>query len=331
MRQQQTITYIVLNTALIVFAIGFVACNRKGFNTSYNQTSPTNILDNNLPLVVATNSVICDLTKQIAQQTINLACLIPPGSNPTIYQPTSADRQKIERANLILYHGYNFEPQLMKIIKASPARQIAVGQKAVAQPLKFVQNGKKITEPHIWHSTNNAIKMLEIINESLSKAIPDKSGIYDKNTAKLTNEFTQMNNWIKSRIASIPVKKRKLMTTHEAMIYYAQAYELPYVKNLKGIKNTKKLTNRKIENLAQDIRKMRVKTIFVDTTTSSQLVEPVAQEAKVRIFARKLYLEGLGEPGSDGETYQKMMDANTRSIVEGLGGTYLKFSLKKSR
>ncbi|EFA73671.1 hypothetical protein CRD_01180 [Raphidiopsis brookii D9] len=39
----------------------------------------------------------------------------------------------------------------------------------------------------------------------------------------------------------------------------------------------------------------------------------------MKIFPRLLYIDGLGEPGSDGETYQKMMDANTRSIVEGLG------------
>jgi manganese/iron transport system substrate-binding protein len=36
----------------------------------------------------------------------------------------------------------------------------------------------------------------------------------------------------------------------------------------------------------------------------------------------------LGESGSDGETYQKMMAANTRIITEGLGGTYLKFKPK---
>jgi manganese/iron transport system substrate-binding protein len=31
----------------------------------------------NLPQVVATTSIICDLTKQIAANTINLICLIP--------------------------------------------------------------------------------------------------------------------------------------------------------------------------------------------------------------------------------------------------------------
>ncbi|MEY3334897.1 MAG: hypothetical protein RLZZ176_3202, partial [Cyanobacteriota bacterium] len=50
--------------------------------------------------------------------------------------------------------------------------------------------------------------------------------------------------------------------------------------------------------------------------------------AKVKVFERPLYIDGLGKPGSDGETYQKMMTANTRIIIEGLGGTYLKFEPK---
>ena len=121
------------------------------------------------------------------------------------------------------------------------------------------------------------------------------------------------------------------MTTNSAMIYYVKAYDIPYSVNLVNIKNTGKLTDPKVKNLVREIQKDQVPTIFADTNTNSNLLAPVATAAKVKVFQRPLYIDGLGEPGSDGETYQKMMAANTRIIVEGLGGTYLKFEPKNPR
>jgi manganese/iron transport system substrate-binding protein len=94
------------------------------------------------------------------------------------------------------------------------------------------------------------------------------------------------------------------------------------------VKRAGKLTNTKVKNLAKDIQKAKVPTIFADTTTHSNVLTAIATQAKVKVFERPLYIDGLGKPGSDGETYQKMMTANTRIIVEGLGGTYLKFEPK---
>lgn len=45
----------------------------------------------------------------------------------------------------------------------------------------------------------------------------------------------------------------------------------------------------------------------------------------MRVSPRDLFADGLGEAGGDGDTYQKMLVANTRTIVEGLGGKYSAF------
>jgi manganese/iron transport system substrate-binding protein len=170
--------------------------------------------------------------------------------------------------------------------------------------------------------------MVKIININLVKISPKNKNIYNQNSKKLTKEINQINSWIKTRIASIPTKNRKLITVHKTMIYYVKAYDIPYPGSLANFRNIEKLTDTKVKNLVEDIQKAQVPTIFVDTTTNSNLFAPIATAAKVKVFQRPLYIDGLGEPGSDGETYQKMMAANTRMIVEGLGGTYLKFEPK---
>jgi manganese/iron transport system substrate-binding protein len=314
----------LLKPTIFGLILGLFGCGNRNISTIYNQRNST-IINSNLPIVVATNSVICDLTKQVAGNTINLICLIPPGMNPLTYKPIPEDSRVIESADLVLYHGYNFEPSLMKIIKSTTNTnsypKIAVGQSAIKNPIKI----KQIIEPHIWHNPNHTIKMVEIINNNLIKLAPNNKNIYSKNTKKVIQEMNQIDNWIKKRLDTIPAKNRKLITSNAAMIYYVKAYNIPYSVNLANIKNIEKLTYTEVENFAMDIQKANVPTIFADTTTNSNLLESLAREANVKVFQRPLYINGLGAAGTDGDTYQKMMDANTRIIVEGLGGTYLKF------
>ncbi|MBD2268406.1 zinc ABC transporter substrate-binding protein [Anabaena sp. FACHB-1391] len=313
----------LLKTTIFGLILGLFGCGNRNISTIYNQRNST-IINSNLPIVVATNSVICDLTKQVAGNTINLICLIPPGMNPLTYKPIPEDSRVIESADLVLYHGYNFEPGLMKIIKSTTNTnsypKIAVAESAVKNPIKI-----KLIEPHIWHNPNNTIKMVEIINNNLIKLAPNNKNIYSKNTKKVIQEMNQIDNWIKKRLDTIPAKNRKLITSNTAMIYYVKAYNIPYSVNLAKIKNIEKLTYTEVENFAMDIQKANVPIIFADTTTNSNLLESLATAANVKVFQRPLYIHGLGAAGTDGDTYQKMMDANTRIIVEGLGGTYLKF------
>ncbi|WP_138497697.1 metal ABC transporter solute-binding protein, Zn/Mn family [Nostoc sp. PA-18-2419] len=313
---------------LIALMIGFVGCQNQAIKTTFTQTSTE--VNENLPRVVATTSVLCDLTKQVAGNRVNLTCLISPTTNPKIYKPKPEDRKAIEQANLIFYTGYNFEPNLIKLIKATKnsAPKIAVGQVAVSKPQKFQKGDRILTDPHVWHNTKNAIEMVKVINSNLRKLASSDAEVYTSNTKKITNELTQLDSWIKSRVASIPTKQRKLVTTSDALSYYAKAYGISLAGGMEGISSTEKLTAARVNNLAKNIKQTKVPTIFSEVAINPNLIQSVATQANVKISDRELYSEGLGEPGSEADTYQKMMIANTRTILEGLGGTYLMFQVK---
>ncbi|WP_026082348.1 metal ABC transporter solute-binding protein, Zn/Mn family [Mastigocladopsis repens] len=314
---------------LVAVAIGLFGCRNLGSiaNTSSTATVTSAELNNNLPKVVATTSILCNLTKQIAQQTINLTCLIPPNANPQLYQPKPEDRRAIEQATLILYNGYNLEPGLLKLIRASKnsRSKIAVAQNAVPKPLQFRRNGKTLPDPYIWHNSKNGIRMVEVISSNLGKAIPENASLYSNNAQKVKNELTKLDSWIKSRIASIPANQRELVTNQDVMGYYAKAYDLSYAPALKGISAQGKPNTARVKALARYIKRSRITTLFADTTNNSNLITSIAQDTKVKVSERKLFSDNLDASGSEADTYQKMMVANTRTIVEGLGGTYLIF------
>jgi manganese/iron transport system substrate-binding protein len=282
------------------------------------------------PLVVATTSVICDLTKEIAKNTIDLKCLVGAGADPHVYQPTPADRQAIDNAKLLLYAGYDFEPSIIKLVKASSnsAPKIAIQEVAVPTPLTIEEDGKKETDPHVWHNAQNGIKMVAAIQAGLAKAIPASADSYSQNAQAITTQLGQVDTWIKTQIATIPEKSRQLVTTHDALGYYADAYKIPVEGALQGLSTEEKPTPVGIKKLVDAIKKTGVPTIFGEAAASSKILEQVAKEANVKISPKPLFTDGLGEVGSGGETYQKMLVANTQAVVEGLGGKFQPFTIK---
>lgn len=88
------------------------------------------------PNVVATTSVVCDLTQQIAGETVDLTCLLQPGQDPHTYEPTPSDRRALEEADLILADGYNFSPDIAQLVTATQGKTVVnVLEVAVPDPL----------------------------------------------------------------------------------------------------------------------------------------------------------------------------------------------------
>jgi manganese/iron transport system substrate-binding protein len=313
---------------LIVLIFGLLTgCKTPAVNSNTSQ-APTAAAAKN-PKVVVTNTVLCDLTKQIAAITVEVICLLTPGSDPHIYKLTPEARQSIEDAKLVLYGGYDFEPELIKTIKATsnPAPKVAVYELAVPQPQQFEEDGKSTTDPHVWHNAQNGAKIAAIIGASLEKLVPAQATTYQQNTQKLTAGITQLDTWIKAQISTIPADQKILFTTHDALGYYSKAYGIP-VNALEGISTEEKPNAARAKELVDKIKKTKVSTIYAELTLNPQLIKAVAQAAKVKVSAQEIYADGLGEVSSASGTYQQMLISNTKSIVEGLGGKYTPFVVK---
>ena len=197
------------------------------------------------------------------------------------------------------------------------------------KPQTFEEDGKTETDPHVWHNAQNGIHMVETIQSNLAKVAPENAALYAKNAQAMTKEIAQIDTWIKAQVSTIPSASRKLVTTHDALGYYSKAYNIPVEGALGGISTEEKPTASRVAELVKMIRAAKVPTIFAELTINPKLIETVAKDANVKVSGRELFADGLGEPGSEGATYQKMLAANTQAIVEGLGGKYTAFQAQK--
>ncbi len=189
--------------------------NSTTTDTSSTSNSVAAIADR--PLVVATNTVVCNLIQKIAVSTVDLKCLSNKGATPQPDELPPEDIQAIEQAKLILYSSNNLAPSLSKLIQttANPAPKVIVDDVANTQS---EVDGQTVSNPDV-PTAENAINIAEVIDNSLSQLKPDLTSLYTTNTQKITNELTQINSGSESEMATLRDAQRKLAIAHQLSAY----------------------------------------------------------------------------------------------------------------
>lgn len=191
--------------------------NNTTTDTSSTSNAVAAIADR--PLVVATNTVVCNLTQKIAVNTVDLKCLLNKGETPQEDKLNPEDIQAIEQAKLIIYSRNNLAPSVSKLIQTTvnPAPKVVVDDVAVTNT-EIEVHGQTVSNPDV-SIAENAINTAEVINKSLSQLKPDQASLYTANTQKITNELTQINSGSESELVTLRDAQRKLVIAHELSAY----------------------------------------------------------------------------------------------------------------
>lgn len=315
---QQRLLPLVITTVSASFALLLGGCAREQ-SPSTDGDSP--------PLVVATSTIIADLSQQVGGSEIRLEGLLNPGDDPHVYEPVPTDTVALEQADLILYNGYDLEPGLIRLINSvGTAKTLAVGE--VVSPLELDKAGARVPDPHVWGDVANVVLMVEAIAQALTELSPEDAAVFEQNSDRLTQELERLDAWVEQQVATIPADQRYLVTTHDAFQYFARAYGLEVSGTLIGISTEEQPSAQTVRTLIESVKATRVPAIFAETTLNPSLIETVAKEANVRLAEQALYSDAIGAQGSNAETYVTMVVSNTKTIVEALGGTYTPFELE---
>ncbi len=276
--------------------------------------------DDGKPKVVASYSVICDMVEKIGADKIDSNCLIDYDQDPHTYEAKPSDRKAIEDADAVFYAGLNFEPSIVEMSEATktPAPKIALHEKATANVIQVEEDGEKEPDPHVWHDMNNGKEMAKLIGDTLATIDPDNADTYKANVETYNAKLGQLDAWIKQQIALIPADKRRLVTTHDAMSYYARAYGLKVEGTLLGLNTEEQPTAAKVKELSEEIKSKGVPTVFAELTANDKVLKVVAKQAGVEVTPEPLIADGIGAKGTPEGSYTGMIEHNTCIIVKGL-------------
>ncbi len=270
--------------------------------------------------VVATTTQVGDFVKNVGGNRIELITILKPNADPHDYEPTADDSKALASAQIVFTNGIGLDEWLDKLIQNSGTKAKKVVTSDGIKPRPGEGEEEKEGDPHIWFSVDNVKVMVDNISKGLSGLDAAGAAVYQANVTAYKEQLDKLDKDIKVQIATIPEADRKLVTNHDAFGYYLDRYGIKFIGSvIPSFDSTAEPSAKDLADLVVKIKAEKVKAIFTESSLNPKLEQQIAAQAGIKIFSN-LYGDTLGDAGSDGDTYIKMMQTNTKNIVAGLTG-----------
>jgi iron/zinc/copper transport system substrate-binding protein/iron/zinc/copper transport system permease protein len=272
--------------------------------------------------VVVTNSILKDITENIAGDEINLHSIVPVGRDPHEYDPLPEDIQKATDADVLFYNGLNLETggnawftKLMNNAnKVDNQDYFAVSDGVEILYLEGEEAGKE--DPHAWLNLENGMIYAQNIAQQLIAKDPDHAQIYQENLEEYLELLNELDQEAKEKFASIPEAQKLIVTSEGSFKYFSKAYDIPSA-YIWEINTEEEGTPLQIRLLVDQLKASEVKALFVESSINPRPMQSVARDSGIPIYA-EIFTDSVAESGNDGDSYYAMMKWNLDKIYEGL-------------
>jgi zinc/manganese transport system substrate-binding protein/manganese/iron transport system substrate-binding protein len=281
--------------------------------------------------VTATTNIIADLVVQIGGARVDVATILPANADPHEYEPAPDDIAKVEDAKAVFVHGLGLDQWIEDIIDNAGG---SVNVVTVTDGIATVNRSEgedhddesddddhdHETDPHVWFDPTKTAQMAANIANGLTAADPDGSGDYASRLSAYQQVLADLDTQIQERIALIPEDRRKIVTNHDALGYYADRYGLTIVGTvIPSLDTQAEPSAKEVADLLDTIKAQGVTVIFAENTVSPTLAQQLAGDAGITVVDT-LYSDSLGDADSGAATYIEMMQSDTIKIVDALIG-----------
>ncbi|WP_315271110.1 metal ABC transporter substrate-binding protein [uncultured Abiotrophia sp.] len=273
--------------------------------------------------VVATNSIIADITKNIAGDKIDLHSIVPVGQDPHEYEPLPDDIKKTTQADLIFYNGINLETGgnawFTKLVQ-NAKRVENKDYFAVSEGVEVIhlegegETGKE--DPHAWLNLENGVIYAKNIAKHLIEKDPSNKDFYQKNLDDYVAKLEALDKEAKTKFDAIPEEKKMIVTSEGCFKYFSKAYNVPSA-YIWEINTEQEGTPDQIRDLVKKLKGSKVPALFVESSVDDRPMKTISSETGIPIYA-KIFTDSIAEEGQEGDSYYSMMKYNLDKISEGL-------------
>jgi len=266
---------------------------------------------------VATFSILGDFVGNVGGARVQLATLVGANGDVHVYAPTPGDARTIAAADVVFVNGLGLEGWLDRLITASASRApIVVTSRGVAPHSGPLGHDRVAEDPHAWQSVANAKIYVGNIRDGLIAIDPRGENVYSGNAAAYLAALEKLDAEIKAAIESIPMARRKIITTHRSFGYFADAYGVEFIAP-EGLSTEAEPSPREVARLIDQIRREKIPAVFIENVADPRLLQRIAMETGARIGGT-LYSDALSPPDGPAATYIDLMRHNVRELTKGL-------------
>ncbi|WOH82736.1 metal ABC transporter substrate-binding protein [Bradyrhizobium sp. BEA-2-5] len=262
--------------------------------------------------VVASFSILADMVRNVGGTNVDVTALVGPDGDAHVYAPTPADARKVADAKLVVINGLGFEGWMPRLLQASGSKApVAVATKGI-MPRKMGGHD----DPHAWQSVANAKIYVVNIRDGLIAAAPDQAANFKANADAYLAKLEALDREVHEAVAKVPEARRKVISTHGAFGYFADAYGVTFFSPL-SVSTDSEPSARDIAAIIAQIKVAKIPAVFLENISDPRLIERIAAESGAKVGGT-LISDGLTGEKGPAPTYIDMVRHNIKALTSAL-------------
>ena len=308
------ITAVIAAAFAIACLAGCVASDNPGTSSA---SSDANAGSSSAKLkVVASFYPMADFAQKIGGNRVEVTNLVPAGTEPHDWEPSTADMQTLEAANVFVYNGAGMEQWADKVLSTLSNKNLVTVKASEGVELHKAADAEEGEyDPHVWLSPKNAKIEMKNICDALVSADPSGKDTYEANYQTYAAQLDALDKEYQEGLSGLPNKS--IVVSHQAFGYLCSDYGLEQVA-IEGLDAEAEPDAKTMAEIVDFAKKNNVKVIFSEDLVSPKVAEQIASETGATCEVLNP-LEGLtDEQLSQGADYFSVMRDNRAKLEEAL-------------
>ena len=295
--------------------------------------------------VVATLFPQYDFVKQIGGDKVNVTLLLPPGSESHTYEPTPQDMVLINESDMFIYTGEEMEPwaenlisgvkkdinvlDLSKTVKLINVEEFEEEHEEHSDDEHehehehehihtHTEDGHNHTyDPHIWLNPQYAIKMVESIENELSRIDPENASYYKKNAQNYISQISELDEEIENTVNNSSNPKIAFGGAF-AYAYFVERYNLDFISAYETCGESAEPSTVQVKEVIDYINENKIPVIFYKEYTTGNIAKTISEATGTKMLVFNTVHNVSKDEMNNGATYVSIMKDNLENLKQAL-------------
>ncbi|MCH5190529.1 MAG: zinc ABC transporter substrate-binding protein [Oscillospiraceae bacterium] len=274
------------------------------------------------PQIIATLFPQYDFARAIVGDTADVTLLISPGTETHSFDPSARDMVKLRECDAVLYTGDESEPWVPSLLKGNDGDFAVIDVSDGIELIDLDDHDDEHThhhntDPHIWTSPVNAIKMIENICSALCELYPEHEAVYRQNAESYIEKLKELDSDIRTVINS--AKRREIVCGGEfALLYFATEYGLRYTAAYDSCGGESEPSPRRVAQIIDKINEDNISVIYYGELSNTAVADTIAADTGAEALLLHSCHNVTREDFENGATYLSLMRQNLENLEKGL-------------
>ena len=333
----------------LALAVMFLFCLLSGCGRAESGEEPGDGEGGRKLKVAATLFPYYDFVRQVAGDQVELSLVIPAGMDSHSFEPTPKDIRIMQEADVIIANGGAMEHWVDQVVDSFDREDQTVVimmdhvdavEEEIVEGMEHSDEGHGHVhvhedseedghleedesqyeieyDEHIWTSPVNAMRMVDVIAETLTERDPDHGAMYQAGAAAYLEELERLDKEFRE-VRDSAVHDMIVMGDKFPLRYFADTYGLRYRAAFSGCSSDTEPSARTIAYLIDKVKEEGLPVIYYLELSSHRVAEIIGEETGAEPLLFHSCHNVTRRQFEEGVTYLELMEQNVKNLREGL-------------